>query len=64
MNAATGAALAGGASVLQGLMQYQAKRQDHTNQLAYKRASDEYAQWSAGMQACLLYTSPSPRDRG
>lgn len=51
MNAATGAALAGGASVLQGLMQYQAKRQDHTNQLAYKRASDEYAQWSAGMQA-------------
>ena len=49
--AAGWALAAGGASVVQGLLAYQGKKQDYVNQVAYKKASDEFARWSARQQA-------------
>jgi len=46
-----GAAITGGLSLIQGIMGAGAQKQEHVNQVAYKKASDQYAQWSAGMQA-------------
>ena len=46
-----GGLLTGGLSVMQGMLGYQAQQQDYLNQITYKKASDEFARWSAGMQA-------------
>tara|TARA_R100001594_G_scaffold149681_1_gene208216 strand:+ start:765 stop:1550 length:786 start_codon:yes stop_codon:yes gene_type:complete len=47
---AAGAAV-GGLNVLSGILEYQGKKQDYVNQVAYKQASDEFARWSARQQA-------------
>lgn len=46
-----GAAITGGLALVEGLMGYQAQQQEYANQVAFKAATDEYAQWSAEMQA-------------
>ena len=51
MDPLVGAAISGGLSLAQGIMGAQAQKQEYANQVAYKKASDEYARWSAGMQA-------------
>jgi len=52
ITAAAAAGIASGAgSVLSGIMAYQGKKQDYVNQVAYKKASDEFARWSARQQA-------------
>ena len=49
---AVAAGIASGAStVLSGILSYQGKKQDYVNQVAYKKASDEFARWSARQQA-------------
>ena len=45
------AVLSGGLQVFQGILGHKGKQQQYMNQLAYKEANDEYAQWAAGMQA-------------
>lgn len=47
----TGALVTGGLSLFQGMLGYNARRQDYLNQVAYKKASDKFASWQAGMQA-------------
>jgi len=46
-----GGLITGGLSLIQGIMGAGAQKQEYVNQVAYKKASDQYAQWSAGMQA-------------
>ena len=49
---AVAAGIASGASTaLSGILAYQGKKQDYVNQVAYKKASDEFARWSARQQA-------------
>lgn len=43
--------VSGGLNFLSGIANYQAQRQDYVNKLAYKKASDEFASWSARQQA-------------
>lgn len=45
------AGVSAGLSGLQSALGFGAQKQDYVNQVAYKKASDEYANWSAGMQA-------------
>ena len=47
----TGALISGGLSMGQGLLSFGAKRQEHANNLARQKASDEFATWSASNQA-------------
>jgi len=47
----TAGLISGGGSVLSGIMAYQGKKQDYVNQVANKKASDEFARWSARQQA-------------
>jgi len=49
--AAVAGIASGAGSVLSGIMAYQGKKQDYVNQVAYKKASDEFARWSARQQA-------------
>ena len=43
--------VSGGLKFLSGIANYQAQKQDYVNKLAYKKASDEFASWSARQQA-------------
>ena len=43
--------VSGGLNFLSGIANYQAQKQDYVNKLAYKKASDEFASWSARQQA-------------
>tara|TARA_R100000234_G_scaffold13313_2_gene7412 strand:+ start:4259 stop:5035 length:777 start_codon:yes stop_codon:yes gene_type:complete len=43
--------VSGGLNFLSGIANYQAQRQDYVNKLAYKKASDQFATWSARQQA-------------
>lgn len=47
----TGALITGGLSAMQGVLGFQAQQQQYVNDVAYKKASDEFASWSAQMQA-------------
>ena len=51
----TGWAVAsGGASFLQGMLNYGAQKQQYVNDVAYKKASDEFASWNASLQASQI----------
>ena len=45
------AGASGGLSFLQGMMGHQARAQDHVNQVAMQKASDEFAGWTASRNA-------------
>jgi hypothetical protein len=51
MDPLIGGLVTGGLGLFQGLLGSGAQEQEYANQVAYKKASDQYAQWSAGMQA-------------
>ena len=51
MSAVAFGVVSGGLNFLSGIANYQAQRQDYVNKLAYKKASDEFASWSARQQA-------------
>ena len=46
-----GGLITGGLSVMQGALGYQAQRQQYLNEVTYKKATDEFSRWSAGMRA-------------
>jgi hypothetical protein len=47
----TGSLITGGLSLIQGALGSGAQQQEYLNQTAYKKASDQFARWSAGFQA-------------
>ena len=51
MSAVAFGVVSGGLNFLSGIANYQAQKQDYVNKLAYKKASDEFASWSARQQA-------------
>ena len=51
--------VSGGLNFLSGIANYQAQKQDYVNKLAYKKASDEFASWSARQQAAPSRRRPS-----
>ena len=51
MDPLVGGLITGGIGLFQGILGSGAQKQEHVNQVAYKKASDQYARWSAGMQA-------------
>ena len=47
------------------VMEFFLKRLSEAETLDFcNRIADEFTQFGYGLYACLLYTSPSPRDRG